>query len=64
MTFIGLYLPICFVELLGAALTSISDPAYIDALSSGSTGELVSQVLSPWKGGGKFILVLLALSVL
>lgn len=64
MTFIGLYLPVCFVELLGAALTSITDPAYTDALASASTGGLVAQVLSPWKGGGKFILVLLALSVL
>jgi len=64
MTFIGLYLPICLVEILGAALTSISDPAYIDALANGSTGGLVAQVLTPWKGGGKFLLVILALSVL
>jgi len=64
MTFIGLYVPICFVEILGAALTSISDPAYIDALANGGTGGLVAQVLSPWKGGGKFILLLIALSVL
>ncbi|KDR83261.1 hypothetical protein GALMADRAFT_89116 [Galerina marginata CBS 339.88] len=64
MTFVGLYLPICFVEILGAALASISDPAYVDALANGSTGGLVAQVLTPWKGGGKFILLILALSVL
>ena len=64
MTFVGLYIPICFVEILGAALTSISDPAYVDALANGGTGGLVAQVLSPWKGGGKFILLLIALSVL
>ncbi|KAF8885076.1 cytosine-purine permease [Gymnopilus junonius] len=64
MTFVGLYIPICFVEILGAALTSISDPAYVDAFANGGTGGLVAQVLSPWKGGGKFILLLIALSVL
>ncbi|KAF8974249.1 permease for cytosine/purines, uracil, thiamine, allantoin-domain-containing protein [Flammula alnicola] len=62
MTFIGLYLPICMVEILGAALTSISDPAYTAAYTDGGTGGLVAQVLKPWKGGGKFVLVILALS--
>lgn len=42
---------------------TITDPAYVDSFGSGSTGGLLSQVLSPWKGGGKFILVLLAFSV-
>ncbi|KAH9942946.1 purine-cytosine permease [Amylocystis lapponica] len=63
LTFFGLYIPICFVEILGAALMTISDPAYADAINSGNTGSLVAQVLSPWHGGGKFILVLLAFSV-
>lgn len=64
MTFIGLYLPICSVEILGAALSSISKPEYTSALQNGGTGALVAQVLTPWKGGGKFVLVILALSVL
>lgn len=43
---------------------SITDPAYPAAFAAGSTGGLVAQVLSPWKGFGKFILLLLALSVM
>ncbi|KAI5123976.1 hypothetical protein M0805_006388 [Coniferiporia weirii] len=64
LTFFGLFIPITFVEILGAALMTITDPAYTDAFANGSTGGLLSQVLSPWKGGGKFILTLLALSVI
>jgi len=64
MTFIGLYIPACFTEILGAALTSISDPAYVSALANGSTAGLIAQVVTPWHGGGKVILVLLAGSVL
>ncbi|TFK56838.1 cytosine-purine permease [Heliocybe sulcata] len=63
LTFFGLFIPICFVEILGAALMTITDPAYTAAFEAGSTGGLLAQVLSPWHGGGKFILVLLALSV-
>ncbi|EPQ50102.1 purine-cytosine permease [Gloeophyllum trabeum ATCC 11539] len=63
LTFFGLFIPICFVEILGAALMTITDPAYTSAFAEGSTGGLLGQVLSPWKGGGKFVLVLLALSV-
>ena len=63
LTFFGLWIPICFVEILGAALMTISDPAYAEVIASGDTGSLLAQVLSPWKGGGKFILVLLSFSV-
>ena len=64
LTFFGLYIPICFVEILGAALMTITDSAYVDAFADGSAGGLISQVLSPWKGGGKFVLTLLALSAM
>ncbi|KAH8119369.1 permease for cytosine/purines uracil thiamine allantoin [Phellopilus nigrolimitatus] len=64
LTFFGLFVPITFVEILGAALMTITDPAYTDAFTSGGAGGLLNQVLSPWKGGGKFILTLLALSVI
>jgi len=65
LTFFGLFLPIVFTVMLGAALMTITDPAYVDALgSSGDTGALIAQVLSPWGGGGKFLLVLLALSAI
>ncbi|TFY68595.1 hypothetical protein EVJ58_g923 [Rhodofomes roseus] len=63
LTFFGLWIPICFVEILGAALMTISDPAFADVIAAGDTGGLLSQVLSPWKGGGKFVLVLLSFSV-
>lgn len=42
---------------------TITDPAYTDAFAADATGGLLAQVLSPWKGGGKFLLVVLAFSV-
>lgn len=64
LTFFGLFIPICFVVILGAALMTITDPAYVAAFTGGSTGGLVAQVLSPWGHYGQFILILLALSVI
>ncbi|KAL4064121.1 permease for cytosine/purines, uracil, thiamine, allantoin-domain-containing protein [Scleroderma yunnanense] len=63
LTWFGLYIPICFTSILGAALVTITDPAYIAAFGpDGSTGGLIAQVLSPWGAGGRFLLVLLAFS--
>lgn len=42
---------------------TITDPAYAQAYTNASTGGLVAQVLGPWGGFGKFLLVLLGLSV-
>jgi len=64
MTFFGLYIPVCFVSILGAALMTITNPAYVSAFEDGSIGGLIAQVLSPWAGFGKFLLVVLALSVI
>jgi len=64
LTFFGLFIPICFVEILGAALMTITDPTYVAAFSHGSTGGLIAQVLSPLGHFGQFILVMLALSVM
>ena len=65
LTFFGLVFPSIFTLVLGAALMTITDPAYVAAFGSdGNTGALIAQVLSPWGGGGKFLLVLLALSVM
>lgn len=64
LTFLGLFLPITLVEILGAALMTIQSPAYPAAFSSGGTGALLAQTLSPLGGFGKFLLVLLALSVI
>ncbi|KAJ7095711.1 permease for cytosine/purines, uracil, thiamine, allantoin-domain-containing protein [Mycena belliarum] len=63
LTFFGLFIPIAFVETVGALLMTITNEAYTDAFTDGGTGGLLSQVLSPWKGGGKFVLFLLAFSV-
>jgi purine-cytosine permease-like protein len=69
LTFFGLYIPICFVEILGAALITLTSPAspnpFADAFSSGGTGGLLAQLLvSNWGGFGRFILFLLAFSVI
>jgi purine-cytosine permease-like protein len=64
LTFFGLFIPICFVGILGAALMTITDPVYVAAFRDGSTGGLVAQLLSPLGHFGQFILVLLALSVM
>ncbi|EGN93578.1 hypothetical protein SERLA73DRAFT_189287 [Serpula lacrymans var. lacrymans S7.3] len=64
LTFFGLWLPISFVVTLGAALMTITDPVYVQAYADGSTGGLIGQVLSPWGRGGRFILFLLAFSVI
>jgi len=63
LTFFGLWIPICFVEILGAALMTITNPDYVAAFGDGNTGALISRTLQPWHGFGKFLLVLLALSV-
>ncbi|KAH0825946.1 cytosine-purine permease [Lanmaoa asiatica] len=65
LTFWGLYLPITFTVTLGATLMTITDPAYVAAFgSTGNTGALIAQVLSPWGGGGKFLLVMLSCSAI
>jgi purine-cytosine permease-like protein len=64
LTFFGLFIPITFVEIVGALLMTITKEEYTDAFTNGGTGGLLGQVLSPWKGGGKFILFLLAFSVM
>ncbi|KAG9309078.1 cytosine-purine permease [Chiua virens] len=65
LTFWGLYLPIVFSVTLGATLMTITDEAYVTAFGAGAdTGALIAQVLSPWGGGGKFLLVLLSMSAI
>jgi len=64
LTFFGLYIPICFVTILGALLMTIPDPVYVNAFGDGNTGALLAQVLHQWHGFGKFILVLVSFSVI
>ncbi|PBK84182.1 cytosine-purine permease [Armillaria gallica] len=64
LTFFGIYVPTSFTEILGAALMTITKPGYPESFESGSLGGLLGQVLMPWKGFGRFLLVILALSVI
>ncbi|KAI8066400.1 permease for cytosine/purines, uracil, thiamine, allantoin-domain-containing protein [Gongronella butleri] len=67
LTFIGLYVPIVFVSILGACLVTIQNPVYQAAYSdsnNGGMGALIGQVFAPWSGGGKFLMVVLSLSVI
>ncbi|KAG7445491.1 uncharacterized protein BT62DRAFT_987266 [Guyanagaster necrorhizus] len=62
--FFGIYVPTSFAEILGAALMTITKPGYPESFESGSLSGLLGQILTPWKGFGKFLLVVLALSVI
>jgi NCS1 nucleoside transporter family len=64
LTFFGIYIPVVFVSILGACLMTIQNPDYIAAYGDYGMGGLLSQTLSPWGGGGKFLMVVLSLSVI
>ncbi|KAJ1560562.1 purine-cytosine permease [Cladochytrium tenue] len=63
LTFLGLFIPLFFVELIGfgVALAAYNNDDY--AAANGSTGGILSAVLAPWGGFGKFLMVLIALSI-
>ncbi|EFW98667.1 purine-cytosine permease [Grosmannia clavigera kw1407] len=66
-TFAGLFFPLIFTELLGAAImtASVNDPAYSQAYSDSGIGGLLTTVLVPPLGRfGKFCVVILALSII
>jgi NCS1 nucleoside transporter family len=66
-TFGGLFIPLVFTELLGAAITTatINNPDYLAAYTDGSIGGLLAIVLVPNLGRfGQFCLVVLALSII
>ncbi|KAK4229140.1 purine-cytosine permease [Podospora fimiseda] len=65
-SFGGLYIPIVFLELFGAAVGTaiVNDEGYRVAYENYSIGGLLSQVLVPELGGfGKFCIVILAMSI-
>lgn len=65
LTFFGVWIPVSFVSILGACLMTIQNPAYVAAYESeNGMGGLLAQTLSPWGGGGKFLMVVLSLSVI
>lgn len=66
-TFGGLLLPLCFCELLGAAVmtASASDAALADAYSQSHVGGVLAYILVPALGRfGQFCMVVLALSII
>ncbi|KAG2181940.1 hypothetical protein INT43_006865 [Umbelopsis isabellina] len=64
LTFFGVWIPVTFVSILGACLMTIQNPAYMDAYDANGMGGLLAQTLAPWGGGGKFLMVVLSLSVI
>ncbi|KAI2630395.1 purine-cytosine permease [Hypomontagnella submonticulosa] len=66
-TFCGLFISLCFTELLGAAVATAmaTNEAYLEAYSDAHIGGLLAQVLVPTLGRfGEFCVVLLGLSII
>lgn len=70
VTYFGLFFPLVFCEIVGLAagtttlnLVSDTDNIYKTAYLGNSVGGLTGQLLARYGGGGKFCLVVLALSV-
>ncbi|KAK7962348.1 purine-cytosine permease [Apiospora aurea] len=66
-TFAGLFIPLCFTELLGAAImtAAISNPVYQAAYNDSKVGGVLAAVLVPPLGRfGEFCIVILALSII
>ncbi|KAF8306326.1 purine-cytosine permease [Clavulina sp. PMI_390] len=62
LVFFGIWIPVTLIEILGAAL--MTTPGAADLYESGSIGAILASILEPWHGFGKFILVILSLSVI
>ncbi|KAF8610617.1 cytosine-purine permease [Ceratobasidium sp. AG-I] len=65
-SYLGLLVPTVSVQLIGAAFGAalVSNPSWMGGYESGGAGGLVGAVLEPVGGFGKFLTVLLALSVI
>lgn len=66
-TFIGLFFPLCFCMMLGAAVgtATVNNPAYADAYAKDHIGGLLHEILVPRLGNfGAFCVVILALSII
>ncbi|KAG8691931.1 hypothetical protein FRC11_004860 [Ceratobasidium sp. 423] len=65
-SYLGLLLPTASVQLIGAAFASSlpSNPSWQAGYEAAGAGGLIDAILSPSKGFGKFLTVLLALSVI
>ncbi|KAK4051357.1 hypothetical protein OIV83_002841 [Microbotryomycetes sp. JL201] len=63
-TWLGTFIPICFINISGAALWSITDPKYVAAREADGLGGILGAVLEPAKQFGDILLVLLAFSTI
>ncbi|ORY55456.1 purine-cytosine permease [Pseudomassariella vexata] len=66
-TFGGLFVPLCFTELLGAAVMTAAstNQTYLDAYESSGIGGILATILVPRLGRfGEFCVVVLALSII
>lgn len=63
LTYIGLNLPCILIECLGAAAATVSREDWQAQYTDGGVGGLLGATLSPAGGFGKFLLVLLGLSI-
>jgi len=61
LVFFGIWIPIFFIETLGACLMTIDWAGA--TFESDGVGAILARVLEPWGGFGQFLLVVLALSV-
>jgi len=64
MTFIGEFIPGTFVNLIGAALITLTNPDYVAAHDNGGVGGLVAKILSPWGAFGKICVVWFCLTAI
>lgn len=66
LTFIGIMVPTCFVGVLGAILSTLVmvDEGYAEAYNVHGMGGILYQGYSRWNGFGKFLAVVLLLSLI
>ncbi|CCG81326.1 Purine-cytosine permease [Taphrina deformans PYCC 5710] len=68
VTYAGLFFPLVFCEIVGLAAGTLTmneaNTIYSEAYESNSVGGLTGRILDRYHGGGKFCLVVLALSVI
>ncbi|WVQ82455.1 hypothetical protein IAT38_004584 [Cryptococcus sp. DSM 104549] len=62
LTWLGVMVPLTFLETMSAALMTVPD--YAAAFEAGDAGGVLSEIFSVWGGGGKFILVVLSFSII
>lgn len=66
LTFTSIFLPSIYVGFLGVGLGAgaVSNPDWNDGWKNLGAGGVLSAAFGPWKGGGKFLLVILYISLI